>query len=121
MTPLFLFIFEILQCIQYIHSISFIQNIHPLPFAEVSPFPHRWSTHWEKPSWGAEPRIELGPSLRRAAPSLSYAAHLTVLRRILLTYLLLNLSERECGNAGCDSYEVDQILHGSQTRSLGLN
>ncbi len=32
---LFLFIFEILQCIQYIHSITFIQYIHLSPFNEV--------------------------------------------------------------------------------------
>jgi hypothetical protein len=33
---LFLFIFEILQCIQHVHSITFIQYIHPSPFAEVN-------------------------------------------------------------------------------------
>jgi hypothetical protein len=35
MMPLFLFILEILQCIQYFNSITFIQYIHPSPFAEV--------------------------------------------------------------------------------------
>jgi hypothetical protein len=36
MMPLFLFyFFEILQNIQSIHSITFIQYIHPSPFAEV--------------------------------------------------------------------------------------
>jgi hypothetical protein len=35
MMPLFLFIFEILLCIQYIHYITFIQYIHPSPIAEV--------------------------------------------------------------------------------------
>jgi hypothetical protein len=32
---IFLFILEILHCIQYIHSITFIQHDHPSPFAEV--------------------------------------------------------------------------------------
>jgi hypothetical protein len=33
--PLVLFIFKILQCMQYIHSITSIQYIHPSLFAEV--------------------------------------------------------------------------------------
>jgi hypothetical protein len=30
-----------------------------------SPSSHRWSAQWEKPTWGAEPRFELGPSLQQ--------------------------------------------------------
>jgi hypothetical protein len=31
-----------------------------------SPSPHYWLAQWEKPPWGAEPRIELEPALRQA-------------------------------------------------------
>ncbi len=31
----------------------------------LSPSPHRLKAQWEKPSWDAEPRIELGPALQQ--------------------------------------------------------
>ncbi len=48
------------------------------------PSPHRWSTQWKKPLWGAEPRIEVGPALQQAdALPTELRRTLTDLRRTL--------------------------------------
>ncbi len=83
MIPLFLlFIFEILQCIHYIHSITFIQYIHPSPFAEVSlRFLISGSSVGKKSPWGTEPSME--PVLSYLKPThyqLSYGAPQILLR-----------------------------------------
>ncbi len=47
--------------IYYIHSFHHIHTIHSSVVIHrgSSPSPHRWSAQWDKPPWGAEPRIEL--------------------------------------------------------------
>ncbi len=52
-------------------------SIKPHSSVAISPSPHRWSAQWEKPPWGAEPRIELGPAIHQVD------ALLTELRRTL--------------------------------------
>jgi len=67
----------------YIHSITFIQYIHPSPLAEV-PLHLLIAGHlkWEKPPWGAEPGIELGLALKQAdALPFELCRILTELRR----------------------------------------
>jgi hypothetical protein len=62
-----LFSFILKFYITYIHSITCIQSIHPSLFAEA-PL-HLFIAgqgQWEKPSWGAEPRIDLEPALQQA-------------------------------------------------------
>jgi hypothetical protein len=66
MKPLFLLI--LILYITFIHSITFIQ-LHSSVVIQrgSSPSPHRWSAQWDKPPFrGAEPRINLGPSLQQA-------------------------------------------------------
>jgi hypothetical protein len=50
------------------HSFHHIHTIHSSIVIRrgSSPTPHRWSAQWEKPSWGAQLRIELGPALQKA-------------------------------------------------------
>ncbi len=52
---------------KYIHSFSLVNTVHSSAAIRraSSPSPHRWSARWEKPPWGAEPRIELGPALQQ--------------------------------------------------------
>jgi hypothetical protein len=79
MMPLFLFILIIFN---NIHTFIQSQYIHPSPFAEASPYPHRLCAQWGKLPCGAEPRIELGHALQQAdalpteprRPLLSHAA-----------------------------------------------
>ncbi len=54
----------------YTHSIHHIHTVHSSVAIRrgSSPFTHRWSAQWEKPPWGAEPRIELGPAIQQADP-----------------------------------------------------
>jgi hypothetical protein len=109
MTPLFLFIFEILQNIQYIHSIPFIYYIHPSSFAEVplhfliagqlsgknlpgvpsreskSGLPYSKPTHCQL-SYAAPFLSYAAPLLSYAAPFLSYAAPLLSYAAPLLSY-----------------------------------
>jgi hypothetical protein len=78
MMQLFLFIFTFIpsSCIQY---------IHPSPFAEAPlHLCIAGQGQWEKPSWGAEPRIELEPALRRTTHWAT--PHPTELLRTLLIY-----------------------------------
>jgi hypothetical protein len=60
------------------HSFYHIHTVHLSAAIRrgSSPFPHRFSAQWEKPPWGAEPRIELGPALysKPTHYQLSYAA-----------------------------------------------
>ncbi len=53
------------------------------------PSPDRWSVQWEKPPWGLEPRIELGPTLQQAD------ALPTELRRALVLNMACLLSKLE--------------------------
>jgi hypothetical protein len=65
--PLFIFYYF---CLFHLHTfvITFIQNIHPSPFAEASlHFLHCLSLRVKKPPWGAEPRFELGPAVQQAS------------------------------------------------------
>jgi hypothetical protein len=53
--------------ITYIHTITLIQYIKSVVIHRgFSPSPHRWSAQWDKPPWGAGPRIELGPAYPQA-------------------------------------------------------
>jgi hypothetical protein len=63
------FLFILIFSSTYIHSITFIQYIHPSPIAEV---PLHLLSSVGKPSWGAEPEIELGPALQQAEALSSY-------------------------------------------------
>jgi hypothetical protein len=48
-----------------IHTFIQSQYIHPSPFAEASPYPHRLWAQWGKLPCGAEPGIELGLALQQ--------------------------------------------------------
>jgi hypothetical protein len=64
--PLFLFGFEILQCIQYMDSITFIKYIHPSPFAEVLlQFLIADQLRWDKLECRAENRTRACVTARR--------------------------------------------------------
>jgi hypothetical protein len=90
MMPLFLFIF--ILYITFIHSITFMWYIHPSSFAEVPLYLLIAGQQWEKPPRGAEPRIELGPTLQQAD------AQTTEPRRTLLSHAAPCLSHA----ARCD-------------------
>jgi hypothetical protein len=62
------YVFLIFFIFSYINSISFIQHIHPSPFAEIFCYivHNRQQAQWENPPWGADPRIELGPAFQQA-------------------------------------------------------
>jgi hypothetical protein len=49
-----------------IQSITFIHIPIRCNSRGSSPSLHCWSAQWEKPLWGAEPRIKLGPALQEA-------------------------------------------------------
>jgi hypothetical protein len=70
-----------------VHSFHHIHTIHsPIAIRRgSSPSPHRWSAQREKPSLGAEPRIELAPALQQidALPT-ELGCTLTELRHTLL-------------------------------------
>ncbi len=72
-----------------IHSYNLIIHsfiLHHLP-RSVLLYLHRFSAQQEKPPWGAEPRIELGPALQQGADARCWATpHCTELRRTLLSY-----------------------------------
>ncbi len=88
--------------VQYIHSFHHIHTVHSSVTIRRSSSPpsHRWSAQWEKPPWGAEPRIKHGPALQKAdalpteltrtLPELRHT--LTELRRTL-TELRRNFAE----------------------------
>ncbi len=54
--------------VQYIHSFHHIHTVHSSVTIRrsSSPSSHGWSAQWEKPPWGAEPRIKLGPASQQA-------------------------------------------------------
>ncbi len=87
--PLFLCLFFIFCNIHtFIHSITFIDYIYPLPFAEASlHFLITCLLSGETPPCGAEPRIELGPALQQAdALPTEPRRTLTETRRAILCY-----------------------------------
>jgi hypothetical protein len=62
--PLFMFIliFSSTHSFHYIHTVHL--SVGTRRGSSLSP--HRWTAQREKPLWGAEPGIELGPALQQA-------------------------------------------------------
>ncbi len=83
---------------QFIHAVHSFYRNHTVQSSVFirwgsSPFPHSCLAQWEKPPWGAEPRIELGPALQQAgALPTELRRTLTELRRTL-TELRRTLTE----------------------------
>jgi hypothetical protein len=67
MMALFLFIFYTIYYINSFHKIHSTVHSSVVIRRGSFPSPHCWPAQWEKTPWGAEPRIELGPALQRAA------------------------------------------------------
>jgi len=79
------FLFILIFYSTYIHSVTFIQYIHPSPSPH---YPHHPLISVQlseiKPPWSAEPRIEHGPALQKDhAPSTELCCTLTELRHTL--------------------------------------